>query len=375
MSVLVFIIILAFLVIIHELGHFLMARRYGMKIEEFGIGYPPKAKTLHTDRWGTEYTLNWLPFGGFVRIFGEDSMDETIQTKEAKGAFFTKPLWQRIIVVLAGATVNFLFGALAFGIIYTIIGIPTQYTFAKIETVVPRSPAAEAGLVEGDKITAVIINEETVPITSADDFVGTVGKARGSTIGVIKQGETRPMSVYVRADAEIPEGEGAMGVVVTDYELKRYPLWQMPFRGMAYGIKTAVQFGVMLVQALGQMVSGLFKGEVPKDMAGPVGIAYMAQKEGILSGGWLQRLNFAAILSINLAIVNVLPIPALDGGRLVFLIYEGLTRKRAKPELERRINTVGFLALVLLLVLISIKDVTMVAKDEAVQLWFRGIFK
>lgn len=374
MPILLFIIILAFLVIIHELGHFLVARRYRMKVEEFGLGYPPRIKILKTDTHGTDFTLNWLPFGGFVRIFGEDSFQEVPKDK-VKGAFFNKPLYQRIAVVLAGASVNFLFGAAAFGIIYTIIGIPTQYTLAKIESVVPGSPAALAGLVAGDEITAVIIGSETKPIRSSNDFVAVVGNEGGKTIQLVLNDRPGPVDVYVRSKEEIPENQGAVGVVVSDYELKRYPLWQMPFRGMAYGIKTAVEFGILLIKALGGMISGAFQGQVPQDVAGPVGIAYMVQKQGILSGSWLQKLNFAAILSINLAIVNVLPIPALDGGRLVFLYYEGISKKRAKPEFERKVNTVGFLALVLLLILISIKDVTMVAKDQGLQMWFQGLFK
>jgi regulator of sigma E protease len=143
---------------------------------------------------------------------------------------------------------------------------------------------------------------------------------------------------------------------------------------MAYGTKTAVQFGGLLIQALGQMVGQLFRGEIPKDVAGPVGIAYMAQKENILTG-WLSSLNFAAVLSINLAIVNLLPIPALDGGRAVFLMVEGITRKRVKPEIEQRVNTLGFAALILLLVVISIKDIRTVVGDKGVQDWFRGIFQ
>jgi regulator of sigma E protease len=374
MSIIVFIIILTFLVIIHEFGHFVMARRAGVKVEEFGVGYPPRAVTLKRDHRGTEYTVNWIPFGGFVRLYGEDgTVSETDSEAKKQGAFFTKPVSKRLGVVFAGAVMNFLFGVLAFGIIYTVIGIPTQYQYAKIEEIAPSSPAQNAGLKSGDEIKAVKVNGQTIAIKSANDFVKAVGDYKGQTISLIDQAG-RQVSVYVRKPEETPSGQGAVGVVVTDYEMVHYPVWQMPFRGMAYGVKTAVEFGVMLVQALGGMIAGLFQGQIPKDVAGPVGIAYIAQKEHVLSGGWLPILNFAAILSINLAIVNVLPIPALDGGRAAFLLYEAITKKRVKPEWEQKINAVGFATLIVLLILISVKDIGTVANDAGVKLWLSKFF-
>ena len=374
MSIIVFIIILTFLVIIHELGHFVVARRSGVKVEEFGVGYPPRAMVLKRDKRGTEYSLNWIPFGGFVRLYGEDGTVNSSDSEAKKqGAFFTKPVSKRLGVVFAGAAMNFLFGVLAFGTIYTVIGIPTQYQYAKIEEIAPGSPAQQAGLKSGDQIKSIVVAGQTAAIASANDFVKAVGEAKGQTISLVDQ-TGRQIDVYVRKPEETPSGQGAVGVVVTDYKMVRYPFWQMPFRGMAYGLKTAVDFGVMLVQALGGMIAGLFQGQIPKDLAGPVGIAYIAQKEHILSGGWLPILNFAAILSINLAIVNVLPLPALDGGRAVFLFYEAITKKRMKPEWEQKINAMGFATLIALLILISVKDIRTVANDAGVKQWISKFF-
>ena len=165
-----------------------------------------------------------------------------------------------------------------------------------------------------------------------------------------------------------------MGVVISSFGLVKYPLWQMPIYGMAVGLESAVRFGVMLVEALGGMMADLVTmGKVPQDVAGPVGIVHTVSREGILEEGWLAIVNFAAILSINLAIVNVMPFPALDGGRALFLAVEGVTGKRIKPKWERWINTVGFMMLISLIVMISVRDVVRVFQDEAVQNLLRRI--
>jgi regulator of sigma E protease len=362
---------LSFLVIIHELGHFLVARKNNIGVEEFGMGYPPKALTIKKDAQGTEWTINWLPFGGFVRLYGEDGVGES----RGGRAFFEKSVRVRLMVVAAGAVVNFLFGALAFGGIYTAVGIPTQYAYVKIDEVSPGSPADKAGIKAGDAFDGVGVNGQITKVTNINDFIKAVSSYRGQVVSLKRQDKPELVPVYVRPEKETPDGQGALGVVVTDFEMKHFPVWQMPFRGIAYGTKTAVDFGILLYKALGDMVGQLVKGHVPQDVAGPVGIAYMAQKQGILTGGILEVVNFAAILSINLAIVNILPIPALDGGRAAFLIIEGLTKKKVKPEIEQKVNAVGFAALVMLLILISVKDIRTVAGDQGIQAWFKSIFR
>lgn len=367
MSALIFILILSFLVIIHELGHFLVARWAGIRVEEFGLGYPPKIATLFKDKRGTIYTLNWLPFGGFVRLFGEDSEEV------GQGSFLSRPAWKRMLVVLAGAAVNFLFGVIAFGAIYSRHGIPVELGAAKIEEVAEGSPAQLAGLPVGALVIGLETDNEKVNIESAADLIAAVGEHRGETVKLqTRQGNT--YEVYVRRVEEIPEGQGALGVMLTDTEIKFYPWWQMPFRGMWVGLRAAVEFGGMILQALGVMVRELVMvGRVPADVAGPVGIVYQAEKEGFLRGGFWVTLNFAAILSINLAIINVLPFPALDGGRGVFILWELVMRKRVKPRIEQWANSVGFLLLIGLIVLISARDIKRVLMDDKVQMWWQQL--
>lgn len=371
MSALIFLIILSFLVIIHELGHFLFARWAKIKVEEFGLGYPPKALTFFKDKLGTIYTLNWLPFGGFVRMFGEDSADG----ETGAGAFGTKPVTKRLLVVLAGATINFIFGVIAFGMIYSRHGIPTDLNGVKIGEIVADSPAAQAGLPTGVIIVRAGQNGSFVDTRNSQQLIQFVQENRGERIDLVTDsGET--YQSYVRTVEETPQNQGALGVGLEDFELKFFPWYEMPFRGMWVGLKAAVGFGGLILQSLGTMLRDLiFAGQVPQDVAGPVGIVYAAEKEGFLREGFWAQLNFAAILSINLAIVNVLPFPALDGGRAVFLFWELLTRKRVNPKVEQWVNTAGFALLLGLIVLISLRDVGKVIADQAVQNWFKGLLQ
>jgi regulator of sigma E protease len=368
MSGLIFIVILSFLVIIHELGHFLVARWAKIKVEEFGLGYPPKAWTLFKDKMGTIYTLNWLPFGGFVRMFGEDSQEET-----KEGSFASRPAWKRMLVVLAGAVVNFTFGVIAFGMIYSWHGIPTELGGVRIEELAPGSPAESAGIPVGSLVTAIEVGEERIEVKEGGDLIGTVAQYRGQTVRLLTD-DGNAYDMYVRTVEEVPEGQGALGVTLRDFEMKFYPWWQMPFRGMWVGLQSAITFGGMILVALGTMIKELVTmGTVPADVAGPVGIVYQAEKQGFLREGFWGQLNFAAILSINLAIINVLPFPALDGGRAFLLAIEMVFRKRVKPRIEQWLNTTGFLLLIGLILLISIRDVGRVLSDQGIQQWFLNL--
>jgi regulator of sigma E protease len=371
MSIILFLLILSFLVIIHELGHFLVAKWQGVKVEEFGMGYPPRAIRLYKDKAGTEYTVNWLPFGGFVRLFGEDSE----VNDEANQAFVHKKPGKKLLIVLAGALVNFVFGAMAFGFIYTIVGVPAELGYVRIDAVAEGSPAAEAGLEVGSQVVGVEVNNERIAITSTDDFIGSLKDVRGQTVLLeLIDGENLP--IYVRTEAETPANQGATGVVVADTELRHYPVWEMPFRGMYVGLQSAVRFGQLLTGTLVVMVRDLVtQGVVPQDVAGPFGIAYAVQKENILETGWLSVINFAAILSINLAIINVLPLPALDGGRAVFILFELLTGRKVKPRIEQVVNTAGFALLLTLIILISFRDLRRVFADQAVKDWFGNVWQ
>ena len=342
-SIITFIIILSILVLVHELGHFLVARKFGIKVEEFGFGYPPRI-------WGkkigeTIYSINWLPFGGFVRMLGEDSHAQVENEKDVKRAFFNQKKRVRVAVLLAGVVMNFLLGVVLFGAIYTKIGIPEKVDYLVVTGVAEGSPAKKAGLKVDDKI---------LNVAGIQEFIDDVNNHRGEEYELELDGE-RKLVVVPRTKEETPEGEGSLGVAISNVDMVMYPYLQRPFRGMLTGLKEAMAWGRDIFDSLSLMIVRLFKGDVPKDVAGVVGI-YQISKD-VSKEGLLAILQFMAILSINLSILNLLPIPALDGGRLLFIAIETLIRKRVKPEVEQVIHLVGIVVLIGLMVLVTVGDV------------------
>lgn len=366
-TVVVFLGVLSFLVLIHEAGHFFSARFFKIKVEEFGLGYPPRAKTLARKN-GVEYTLNWLPFGGFVRLGGEVLENEEERVGDAS-LFYNQAWWKKLIVILAGAAINFLYGVLAFGVLFSILGIP-EGRGVEIVEIADDSPAVEAGLEVGDKVVAVE-NGELVEVTTTDEFVAVLSDLRGEEVDLYlaEAGGEEVKQVYIRREDEVPEGEGSIGVVIQASELEfvKYPWWQRPFRGIKYGLETAFEFSGMILKVFGGMIGDIFtKGKVPEDVAGPVGIVNYAYKERVLDEGLIGLLNWSAVLSIQLAIINVLPIPAMDGGRAVFILVEKAMGKRYRPEFEHKAVMVGMLFLLGLIVLISLKDIGVVLRDSGI---------
>jgi len=369
MSAIVFIIILSFLVIIHELGHFLTAKWAKVKADEFGIGYPPKALKLF--RWkGTDFTVNWIPFGGFVRMQGEESIEEETDEKKGKklsGQFYQASVFQKLVIILAGATVNFIFGVIAFTIVFSKMGIPEMITEPRIGAVEENTPAYEAGIPSNVNILAVKYQDQEFAVNTPEDLINKVYEHRGETITLITTGICEQKTceqikneypVYVRTQEETPEGEGAMGVAFDQVVFVFYPALEMPVRSAAYGIEQAFTLGWQIIEAFSGIITGIFtRGSLPTDVAGPIGIVHQAQSIGIFEEGWLTVLSFAGMLSINLAVMNVLPFPPLDGGRAVFIILEALFTKKRTKKLEYILNYGGYILLLGLIVVITIKDV------------------
>ena len=369
MTLLVFFFILSVLVLVHEAGHFLVAKKAGIKVEEFGFGYPPR---LWAKKIGeTEYSLNAIPFGGFVRLFGDPAEGEVVGGGEFKRSFLGKSKKARTGVILAGVLANFLLGILVFSIVYSFLGIPKKTGQIKIVGISPGSPAQKFGLKEGDIVLAV----DGEKLAELAKFTKLISEKKGKEIKLLVERkidnpcqqkvlgggagfscQDGNLLFWLTPRENPPEGEGPLGVIVSDMEIVKYPFWQMPFLGAAEGVKEAFGWGWLVVISLKKMFGDLiFHGVVPQDVAGPVGIFQatgMVAKTGILN-----ILQFLGILSVNLAVLNILPLPALDGGRLVFVGWELIFRRRPKPQVERWINTAGMAILIFLLILVTINDV------------------
>ncbi len=367
LTVITFFIVLSVLVLVHELGHFLLAKKAGIKVEEFGVGYPPRAVAKKIGE--TIYSLNWIPFGGFVRLYGEE-LSQSDKTDSGK-TFWSKSKKTRTAVILGGVFANFILGIVCFSVVYSVTGIPVKTNQVKIVEITKDSPAEKLGL-KTDDIIVALNNQE---LKGLDDFITLIREKRGQEIRLLIQRTTdNPCQekvlgggtgfscqngniiFFVTPPAETPEGEGPLGVVVSNMEIKKFPFWQMPFRGAIEGTKEALNWGVLIFLSLKKMVVDLIsQGVVPKDVAGPIGILQvtgMVAKSGILS-----IFQFVGILSVNLAVLNVMPFPALDGGRIIFVVYELIARKRPKPSIEHWINSAGMALLILLLILITVNDI------------------
>ncbi|MBC7263947.1 MAG: RIP metalloprotease RseP [Chloroflexi bacterium] len=335
-----FVVVFSVLVLAHETGHFIAAKRAGIRVEEFGLGFPPRLATIAV-RDGTRYTLNALPLGGFVRMLGEED-------PSAPDSFARQSLTTRLLTLSAGPLMNLLLAILLATSVY-LIGEPVAVGKVVIHEVAPASPAEAAGLRPDDVIVAV----EGTPFHTYVDMVNRIKELAGQEISLTIERGTETLIVRVTPRVNPPPGQGALGVSLgmKDYvfEPRRQPIWTAISKGFA-------DVGSM-VGLIATTFEYLFQGQVsPQDFAGPVGIMQMT---GIVArSGIISLIRFAAFLSVNFFVFNLLPIPGLDGGRVLFIIVEGLRGgKRIAPEKEGFVHFIGLLALVALMLLISYFDV------------------
>lgn len=347
-SILVFLLVLSILVIVHELGHFIMAKRAGVLVEEFGIGLPFIPKIFGIKIGETVYSIYPLLFGGFVKLHGEQE-EEGIT--DPKRAFLNKNKRTRISVIVAGVVMNFLLAIVAFAIVYSFSGIPKDTHKLKIVDVSSGSPAQVAGVIVGDIVTKVGKDD----VDSVDSFVSKVSDQKGKTTNfeILRSGSTIKLQMKPRENP--PAGEGALGVTITTTEIYFAPVWQRPFYGIYYGFKEAVFWGKTIAFGMWTLVTQLFSGHIPKGVSGPVGIFAVTSEAA--KNGILTLINFVGILSVNLAILNVLPFPALDGGRLLFIGIETILGRKVVPKVEALTHSIGMIVLLLLLAAITFHDV------------------
>ncbi len=337
----IFVLVLAVLILIHEFGHFLAAKACGMRVDEFGIGFPPRITGIR--KWGTLFSINWVPLGGFVKIAGEDGGAHA-EGEPVRDTFWSKPIWQRVLVLAAGVAMNFLLGWILLSVVYA-VGTPQRVIVSDVSS---DSPAVVAGFEQGDLLKGFATPQAFVDYVDAH-------KGQETSFAIVRAGQEKTLVATPRQNP--PAGEGALGVALAGGGASGEPLW-MAMRDAL--VSAGQMFGLiylMLFKIIGQAFGG---ANVLQYVSGPVGIFQAtADAAGI---GWAYLLNLVALISINLAALNIFPFPALDGGRVVFLIYEKLRGKPASTKVQEVVNTIGFALLIALLAFVSFKDVLRLVK-------------
>lgn len=368
MTIILFLIILAVLILSHELGHFLAAKKFGIRVDEFGLGFPPKA--VGFKRGETEYTLNWIPFGGFVKIFGETPDEESISGPDAARSMIHKPKWQQAVVLAAGVFFNLVLAWLLIAIGF-VVGLPAPASEVAqtarsaearllLTQVLPESPAALAGLVSGDELVSLRAGRDALltglSAVSVQNFVSShaqeeikIEYRRGR---VFADNEIPVQQVTVRPQEGVIDGRPAIGVSMDLITIKQLPLHRAVWEGLILtgGLVRAT------TAALAGFVADAFRGnEVLENITGPVGLVGLVGNARDL--GLVYLLSFTALISINLAVINLVPFPALDGGRLLFLLIEKIKGSPIKPTVANWLNLVGFALLILLMLVVTYNDI------------------
>jgi len=335
-TVFVFLAVFSVLVFVHEFGHFIAAKKVGVRVEEFGFGLPPR---LYGRKIGeTTYSLNLLPIGGFLRLAGEEATEYA--SLGDPGSFAVKPPFKRAIILLAGVAGNFLLGWLTFVLLFW-VGLPLfseQVIITKLE---PGSPAQQAGLLEEDTIQA--LDETKISYSwEVSDYV---------------EVHQEPIQVSVKRGQEsltfLVAPKPYLGVYVSNFVWRTSTPW---YWAPVDAFKESLSVLGAVFGGVGHLLGSLLtKREVPGEIAGPVGMAQIISVYAEL--GWRYLLQVLASISLNLALINALPFPALDGGRLVFVVWEAVTHRRVSPKWEGRFHQAGMALLLLLILLITFQDI------------------
>ncbi|MDK2820573.1 MAG: regulator of sigma protease [Clostridia bacterium] len=330
MTIILALIIFSILIMVHEAGHFLMAKRAGIKVEEFAIGMGPAL--WQRKKGETLYSIRALPLGGYNRIAGMegDGFDDP-------RGFNRQPVNRRIGVIAAGSVMNFLLALLLFMFVFMVIGLPSnQNVIGQVE---PGKPAALAGLQAGDRVVQI----EGVPINTWREMVDIIYQRPGQeiTMGIDRNGEQHNVVLTPIKDPKY--GVGLIGIT---------PTWERQglLRSIILGFQETITITYLILSGMVQM----FTGQTPPEVVGPVGIIQLVGEAA--NFGLANVLNFMAVLSLDLGLINLLPIPALDGSRLVFLGIEAVRGRPINPEKENYIHMLGFVLLLTLLIFITYKD-------------------
>ncbi|MFH1462239.1 MAG: RIP metalloprotease RseP [bacterium] len=358
MTIIIAILSIVGLLVLHEFGHFIIAKKFGVKVEEFGVGLPPR---ILGKKFGeTLYSLNLVPLGAFVRLYGEEN-----QEKKELWSFVQKPIWQRSLIILGGV-VSFWIVAVILLSIVAGTGAAVSISDDKggvlknpkvqVLAVAPNSPAEEAGIKPGDTIASLQlkIENEKLKIDKVKEVQDFTDKYKGQELTAFIERGKETFTVSLTPRVSPPEGEGAMGVALARTAVVSYPLWQAPIKG----IEATANLTVAIVLGWGKVLASLVQGEgIPKGVqfVGPIGIGSLAAQAAKVGVNYF--LQFIALISVYLAIFNILPIPALDGGKLLFLAIEKVKGKPVNQKIEQRLSFAVFVFLIGIMIFVTIKDI------------------
>ena len=340
MSLLLSLLGLSVIIIAHEFGHYSIARLFNIKVFEFSIGF---GKVLFQKKLtNTTLSIRLLPFGGYVKLAGMDKPENETESVSDDESFSHKPFWQKQLVLFAGSFFNMILAVVVLFMINWVIGIPGGYS-SRVESVLSGSAATQIGIKSGDLITLV----NGIAVADGESLVSLVQKYGKNTLTLTYARGTDVFDESLLAQHDEVSGRDMLGVRLERNALKRYPL----IPSIVVSIRDLSDIFSKIMISLGQ----LFQGRVSMDqLAGPIGI--MSISSEMASYGMVYLLQFIVLLSVNLAIINLFPFPALDGGRMFLLTIEKLIGKQLKPEVEVLIHNIGFLLLISLLAYITYFD-------------------
>lgn len=361
--ILEFLVMLSVLVLFHEFGHFFVAKKMGIKVEEFGFGFPPRI--FGFKKGETVYSVNALPFGGFVKLFGEDEAGGgSLQSKETntkihkpeiKRAFFAKPAWQRALVAVAGVVMNFVLAVILISYLFAVFGSPVPKD-VKVEKVQTDTPAYSVQIKPGDIVLSVAGNK----ITTSQEFIDITNNNLGKKMELVIKRQDKILNITVVPRKNHPASQGPLGVVIEqELDIKKYSWYEAPVQGL----KEAISFTYLMVHELVKIIVAFFvSGAAPAGVGGPVAVAQISFQA--FSAGLYPTLWLVSILSLNLAIINILPIPSLDGGRIFFIVIEMVLRRKVNEKYESVAHRIGLAFLLGLIVLITINDILRILQGK-----------
>jgi len=363
MSIIIFIIVLFVLVVSHEFGHFIVAKKSGIRVDEFSFGFPPK---LFGKKFGeTTYNFNLLPLGGYVKIFGENPDEDSMSGPDSGRSFVNKPRYIQALVLVAGVVMNFLVAWVLLSVGF-MSGLPSSTSAVPsgsnienqaltITSVAKDSPAEKAGIKVGDKIISLDTEKDSTKLLSSD--LGTlsiqnfVKSHNGENIKISLVRAKEPVEVTVVPEVN-KEGTPMVGISMDMIGTLKLPIHQALWEGL----KLSGDIFIGTVVGFYHLISSAVVGQADMStLTGPVGIVGVVGDAAKF--GFVYLLSFTALISINLAVINLVPFPALDGGRLLFLLIEKIKGSRIKPEIANWVNTIGFGLLMLLMVIITYHDI------------------